>query len=73
MLDFFKTISDSDSKKMRQQQLEELKKSVAVIFKSYYERGFSYYFDIQSWIESELTGIEFAKVVQMASLNFQKK
>lgn len=73
MLDFFKTVSDGDSKNIRQQELEELKKSVAVVFKSYYERGFSYYFDIQSWIESELTGIEFAQVVQLANLNFQKK
>jgi hypothetical protein len=72
MLDFFKTVSEIDSKKIRQHQLEELKKSVTIILKSYYERGFSYYFDLQSWIESKLTGIEFAQVVLQAHLNSQK-
>lgn len=72
MLIFFKTVSEIDSKKIRQGHLENLKKSVAIIFKSYYERGFSYYFDLQSWIESKLTGREFAQVVQVTNFSSQK-
>ncbi|MEO6453779.1 MAG: hypothetical protein ABIN97_06910 [Ginsengibacter sp.] len=64
MLHFFKTVSGADTKKVRHQQLEELKKNVTALFKTWYERGFSYYFDIQSWIESERTGENFAEVVR---------
>jgi hypothetical protein len=72
MLIFFKTVSAVDSKKLRFQQLEALKKNIEVLFKTYYERGFSYYFDIQSWIESELTGKAFAQVVRSANLGSEK-
>ncbi|HMI78475.1 MAG TPA: hypothetical protein VK484_06755 [Ferruginibacter sp.] len=68
ILDFFKLVSATDSKKVRQQQLEELKEKVNRLFKTYYERGLSFYFDIQSWIESGLTGKDFAQVVQTGNL-----
>lgn len=64
MLDFFNTVSATHTKKQRQQQLEELKKQITTVFKNPYERGFSFYFDIHSWIESQLTGKDFAYVVQ---------
>jgi len=64
LLDFFKSVSDGDSSSMRRQQLEALKKKVSLLFKMYYERGFSYYFDIQSWIESRLGDKDFAQVVR---------
>lgn len=69
MLDFFKTVLSSDSKTRRKQQLEELKKNIETLFKTWYERGFSYYFDILSWIESKLTGKDFAETVRKANIN----
>jgi hypothetical protein len=63
MLDFFKTITGNVTKKQQQQQLEELKQQINSIFKAHYERGFSFYFDIHSWMESQLTGKDFAQVV----------
>ncbi len=63
MLDFFKTISGIDTGKQRQYQLEELKQQINSIFKAHYERGFSFYFDIHSWMESQLTGKDFAQVI----------
>ena len=72
MLDFFKAAPRAESKKMLHQQLEELKKNIATVFKTYYERGFSYYFDIQSWIESELSEKDFAQVVREVNLGYQE-
>jgi hypothetical protein len=66
LLDFFKTVSGADSKKIRQQQLEALKKEVIKLFKTYYEKGLSFYFDLECWIESQLTGKDFAQVIQKA-------
>jgi hypothetical protein len=63
MLDFFKDISGTDTRKQRQQQLEELQQQINTIFKAHYERGFSFYFDIHSWMESQLTGKDFAQVI----------
>ena len=63
MLDFFKTISGTDTRKQRQEQLEELQQEITAIFKAPYERGFSFYFDIHSWMESQLTGKDFAQVI----------
>ena len=59
LLDFFKTVSGADTKKIRQQQLEVLKKVVTSLFKTYYEKGFSFYFDLECWIESQLSGKDF--------------
>ncbi|HMK02590.1 MAG TPA: hypothetical protein VK489_00280 [Ferruginibacter sp.] len=67
ILDFFKNVSEADSKRVRQQQLEELKEKVARLFKTYYERGLAFYFDIQSWIDSGLMGKDFAQLVTRAS------
>jgi hypothetical protein len=64
MLEFFKAVSEIKTRKMRREQLEELQKKIAVIFKTPYERGFSFYFDIRSWIESELTGKAFSVIVR---------
>ena len=72
ILDFFKTVSGADSKKKRLQQLEELKQAVTKLFKTYYERGISFYFDLQSWIETEITGKEFVHVVSMNNDNAKK-
>jgi hypothetical protein len=72
ILDFFKTVSGTDSRKIRLQQLETLKQHVANLFKTYYERGISFYFDVQSWIESGLTGQEFAQVVRLVNLDARK-
>jgi len=63
LLDFFKTVSGVDTKKIRQQQLEALKKVVTTLFKTYYEKGFSFYFDLECWIESQLSGKDFALVI----------
>ncbi len=63
LLDFFKLVSDADSTSQRRQQLDTLQKKVTVQFKSHYEKGFSYYFDILSWIESQLSNKDFALVV----------
>ncbi|MEO5781839.1 MAG: hypothetical protein ABIQ07_01125 [Ginsengibacter sp.] len=54
MLDFFKTVSNSDTVKQRALQLEELKEQITTVFKIHYERGFSFYFDILSWINEQL-------------------
>lgn len=62
ILDFFKTISCSDTRKQRQQQLGQLQQQIATIFKAHYERGFLFYFDILSWMESQLTEKDFAQV-----------
>jgi len=43
--------------------LEELKKNIEMLFTTWHERGF-YYFDILSWIESKLTGKDFAEIVR---------
>lgn len=64
LVDFFKTVSGADTNKIRQQQLEALKKEVTKLFKTYYEKGLSFYFDLESWIESQLTGKEFALVIR---------
>lgn len=64
LLDFFKVVSDGDNISLRKQQLETLQKKVSFLFKTYYERGFVYYFHIQSWIESQLYGKDFALIVQ---------
>ena len=66
MLDFFKTVSNADSKKQRQQKIEEVQKKVTTIFKTHYERGFTFYFDIHSWIESQLTGKDFASCTKQS-------
>ncbi len=66
LLDFFKDLSGADSKKQRREQLETLKKEVETAFKTYYESSISFYFDIQSWIGSRLTGQDFAKLVKQA-------
>ena len=42
MLDFFKTVSATDCKKQRQQTIEELQKKITTIFKTHYEKGFSF-------------------------------
>jgi hypothetical protein len=68
MLEFFKAVSEIKTRKLRRERLEELQKKIAVIFKTPYERGFSFYFDIRSWIESELTGKEFSVVVRKNSI-----
>jgi hypothetical protein len=72
ILDFFKKVSGVDSKKLRLQQLEELKQQVTRLFRTYYEMGISFYFDLQSWIESGLTGKVFAQVVHLANVNAHK-
>ncbi|HEV7779769.1 MAG TPA: hypothetical protein VGO58_00805 [Chitinophagaceae bacterium] len=64
MLEFFKTIAGIKTRKLRREQLEELQKRITAIFRTPYERGFSFYFDIRSWIESELTGKDFSQVVR---------
>jgi len=61
LLDFFKTVSDGDNLSKRKLQLETLKKKVEQLYKTYYEKGFSFYFDLQSWIESKLKGKDFSK------------
>jgi hypothetical protein len=71
ILDFFKTVSGADSTKARQQRLLDLKEHVARLFKTYYERGISFYFDVQSWVE-RLTGQEFAEVIRRADSESQK-
>jgi hypothetical protein len=65
MLIFFKTVAATDSKKNRRLQLEELKKNVTKVFKTYYEKGFSFYFDIEGWIESQLTEKDFAQITRL--------
>jgi hypothetical protein len=62
ILDFFKTASATDGKRVQQLQLEELKGKVTRLFKTHHERGISFYFDILSWIDSRLSGKEFARV-----------
>ena len=64
MLDFFKTVSGTDTKKRRQEQVLELQKQIGRIFKTPYERGFSFYFDLESWIQSQLSGENFAAAVK---------
>jgi hypothetical protein len=68
MLEFFKTIAGIKTRKQRQEQLEELQKQIAIVFRTPYERGFSFYFDIHSWVESELTGKDFAQVVRAKNI-----
>lgn len=63
LMHFFKSVSGADSNKIRQQQLDDLKKMVIKLFKTYYEKGFSFYFDLECWIESQVTGKDFAEVV----------
>lgn len=69
VLDFFKTILGTDTKKQKQHQVEELQQQINTIFKAHYERGFLFYFDIHSWLESQLTGKDFAQVVPRDSLS----
>jgi hypothetical protein len=68
MLEFFKSISGIKTRKQRRVQLEELQKQITTIFRTSYERGFSFYFDIHSWIESELTGNDFATIVRKKNM-----
>lgn len=63
IVDFIRKINGADSRKIQEQKLEDLKKNVKNLFKTHYEKGLSHYFDIESWIESELSGKEFAEVV----------
>ncbi|MEP7317701.1 MAG: hypothetical protein ABI921_03140 [Panacibacter sp.] len=64
LLDFFKIVSGLVDASQLDMQLKALQKKVNILFKVHYERGFSFYFDIQSWIESQLTGKGFAQVVR---------
>jgi hypothetical protein len=68
MLEFFKTIAGIKTRKQRQEQLEKLQKQITTIFRIPYERGFSFYFDIHSWIESELMGKDFTQVVRVKNI-----
>jgi len=72
IIDFFKAVTVTDSKKMRLQRLQEVKQQVHALFKTYYERGISFYFDLQSWIESELSGTGFAQMVQLVNKRTKK-
>ncbi len=65
LLDFFKIVYSVVGTSQLEQQVEALQKKVTLLFKAYYEKGFSYYFDIESWIESQLTGKDFAQVVRI--------
>jgi tetratricopeptide (TPR) repeat protein len=66
-MDFFKTVNAVDSQKLRHQQLEELQNKVDSLFRTPYEKGFSFYFDIQSWIEGQLKRTAFAEIVKQKS------
>jgi hypothetical protein len=73
LFDFFKPVSGADSTSRRKQQLDALQKKVIIIFKDPFERGFSYYFDIRSWIEGKLTNSDFAEVVRKSNAAKAKK
>lgn len=64
LLEFFKVVYNIVGTSQLEQQLQTMQKKVTILFKTHYEKGFSFYFDIQSWIESQLTGKDFAQVVQ---------
>ena len=61
MLDFFKSATETVSHNILHQQMLELQKKIKTIFKTPYERGFLFYFNIHAWIESRLTGKDFEK------------
>jgi hypothetical protein len=72
MLLFFTSVNAADTKKQRQEQLIDLKNQITKILKTPYEKGFSFYIDIHAWLESEITGKEFAQVVQRTNLSTGK-
>ncbi len=66
ILEFLNLASDADSNSQRQQKLVNLKISLNALFTNPHELAFTSYFDIQSWIESKLTGKDFAQLVRNA-------
>jgi hypothetical protein len=60
MLDFFKNAGKLPGKREKQLQLAGLEKKVNTLFKTHYEKGFAFYFDIQSWLRSRLENKPFA-------------
>lgn len=63
MLDFFKNINITDSKNLKYQKVSALQQQVNKLFKKPFERGFAFYFDIISWLESQESNKSFAEVV----------
>ncbi len=63
MLAFFTSVNAADTKTQRQEQLQVLKIQITKILKNPFEKGFTFYFDIHAWLESQLTGKEYAGVV----------
>lgn len=61
LIDFFRSASETEPGKMQHKKLEELEKKIHAIFKTPYERGFLFYFNIHAWLQSKLTGIDFEK------------
>jgi hypothetical protein len=64
MVDYFKSVSAVATKQKKLDELKEVQKKITAAFKTHYERGFSFYFDIHAWIASRLGRKEFAEVVR---------
>jgi hypothetical protein len=64
MVAFFKSVSTVSTKNKRLDEVKEVQKKIAAAFKTHYERGFSFYFDIHAWIASRLGRKDFAEVVR---------
>ncbi|MEP6712487.1 MAG: hypothetical protein ABJA37_08735 [Ferruginibacter sp.] len=63
MLDFFKNVNGVDSKLVQQQKVAALQLAIERLFKQSFEKGFIFYFDIVSWLQSQLEKKTFAAVV----------
>jgi len=63
IFDFFKNINGADSKLVQLQKIVMLQQAINRLFKQSFEKGFGFYFDIVSWLESQVAGKFFAAVV----------
>ncbi|MEP6677359.1 MAG: hypothetical protein ABJA78_19520 [Ferruginibacter sp.] len=63
MLDFFGKINATDLQKNKRQKILALKQQVDSLFKKTFEQGIVFYFDIISWLESQVTNQPFAGTV----------
>jgi len=63
MLGYFSFVNATDTKFQHKAQLEKLKSQITKILKNNFERGFTFYFDIQAWLESQISDKEFAQAI----------
>ncbi|MGB4770210.1 MAG: hypothetical protein WBP58_02050 [Chitinophagaceae bacterium] len=63
LMGFFKSVEVAANKTELRKQLMDLKEQMTRIFKVPHERGFLFFIDVESWVNAQLAGKNFAEVV----------